>query len=152
MFVVLAEDFPGLADEGLGGAFVDRDAPRLQGFGQFAHQIDGQQSIVQIGARNLDVISQIESPRERACRNAPVQEFTTAFAIGTLLVSMKRHGKAQGANLVMYALLLCVAFVMPTSDVPATSRLSILIRSSQKVCLNWAIGFVLAGISLDLVN
>ena len=77
---------------------------------------------------------------------------TTAFAIGTLLVSMKRHGKAQGANLVMYALLLCVAFVMPTSDVPATSRLSILIRSSQKVCLNWAIGFVLAGISVDLVN
>lgn len=77
---------------------------------------------------------------------------TTAFAIGTLLVSLKKHGKAEGANLVMYALLLCVAFVMPTSDVPATSRISILIRSSQKVCLNYAIGFILAGISLDLVN
>lgn len=77
---------------------------------------------------------------------------SAAFAIGTLMASLKKHDKAQGANLVMYALLLCVAFVMPTSDVPATSRISILIRSSQKVCLNYAIGFILAGISLDLVN
>ena len=77
---------------------------------------------------------------------------TAAFAIGTLLVSLKQRGTVQGANLVMYALLLCVAFVMPTSDTPATSRLSIVIRSSQKVCLNYAIGFIVAGIAVDLVS
>lgn len=77
---------------------------------------------------------------------------TACFAIGTLLISLKKHDSAQGANLVMYALLLCVAFVMPTSDAPATSRLSIVIRASQKVCLNYAIGFVIAGIALDLVG
>ena len=77
---------------------------------------------------------------------------SAAFAIGTLLISLKRHDKAQGARLVMYALLLCVAFVMPTHEAPATSRLSVVIRGSQKVCLNYAIGFVIAGIALDLVG
>lgn len=77
---------------------------------------------------------------------------TAAFAVGTLLVSLKRHSSSKGANLIMYAVMLCVAFVMPTSEVPATSRLSILIRASQKVCLNYAVGFVLGGIAIDLVN
>ena len=76
---------------------------------------------------------------------------TASFAIGTLLVSLKKHDKAHGARLVMYALLLCVAFVMPTSETPATSRVAIVIRASQKVCLNYAIGFVIAGILTDLV-
>ena len=79
---------------------------------------------------------------------------TAAFAMGTLITSMrnqpgKQHG--QGIRIVMYALLLCVAFVIPTSDDPVTSRAALIIRSAQKVCLNYAIGFVIAGIMTDLL-
>lgn len=77
---------------------------------------------------------------------------TAAFAIGTLLVTLKKSRKAQGVNVVMYALLLCVAFVIPSSEAPATSRTSIIIRTCQKVCLNYAIGFIISGITLDLVT
>ena len=77
---------------------------------------------------------------------------TAAFAIGTLLVTLKKSRKAQGVNVVMYALLLCVAFVIPSNEAPATSRTSIIIRTCQKVCLNYAIGFIIAGILLDLVT
>jgi hypothetical protein len=76
---------------------------------------------------------------------------TAAFAMGTLITSMHKQHKGEGVRVVMYALLLCVAFVIPTSDVPVTSRAALIIRSGQKVCLNYAIGFVIAGIMLDLL-
>ncbi len=76
---------------------------------------------------------------------------TAAFAMGTLITSMHKTSKGEGVRVVMYALLLCVAFVIPTSDVPVTSRAALIIRSGQKVCLNYAIGFVIAGIMLDLL-
>lgn len=76
---------------------------------------------------------------------------TAAFAMGTLITSMHKQSKGEGVRVVMYALLLCVAFVIPTSDVPVTSRAALIIRSGQKVCLNYAIGFVIAGIMLDLL-
>jgi hypothetical protein len=76
---------------------------------------------------------------------------TAAFAMGTLITSMHKHSKGEGVRVVMFALLLCVAFVIPTSDVPVTSRAALIIRSGQKVCLNYAIGFVIAGIMLDLL-
>ena len=76
---------------------------------------------------------------------------TAAFARGTLITSMHKQSKGEGVRVVMYALLLCVAFVIPTSDVPVTSRAALIIRSGQKVCLNYAIGFVIAGIMLDLL-
>ena len=76
---------------------------------------------------------------------------TAAFAMGTLITSMHKQSRGEGVRVVMYALLLCVAFVIPTSDVPVTSRAALIIRSGQKVCLNYAIGFVIAGIMLDLL-
>ena len=81
---------------------------------------------------------------------------TAAFAMGTLITSMQSKktggtGQGSGVQIVMYALLLCVAFVIPTSDVPVTSRAALIIRSAQKVCLNYAIGFVIAGIMADLI-
>jgi hypothetical protein len=78
---------------------------------------------------------------------------TAAFAMGTLITSMrqKQDSSGSGMQIVMYALLLCVAFVIPTSDVPVTSRAALIIRSAQKVCLNYAIGFVIAGIMADLI-
>ena len=76
---------------------------------------------------------------------------TAAFAIGTLITSVHKQNKGEGVRVVMYALLLCVAFVIPTSDVPVTSRAALIVRSGQKVCLNYAIGFVIAGIMLDLL-
>ena len=82
---------------------------------------------------------------------------TAAFAMGTLITSMQSkraaaaRGQGSGVQIVMYALLLCVAFVIPTSDVPVTSRAALIIRSAQKVCLNYAIGFVIAGIMADLI-
>ena len=81
---------------------------------------------------------------------------TAAFAMGTLITSMHRKRSRRskggtGVQIVMYALLLCVAFVIPTSDVPVTSRTALVIRSAQKVCLNYAIGFVIAGIMVDFM-
>ena len=79
---------------------------------------------------------------------------TAAFAMGTLITSMRQKqssSSGSGVQIVMYALLLCVAFVIPTSDVPVTSRAALIIRSAQKVCLNYAIGFVIAGIMADLI-
>ena len=77
---------------------------------------------------------------------------TAAFALGTLLSNLKKEGKVtEGSQIVMYSLLLCVAFVIPTSEAPVMSKTSLIIRSAQKVCLNYAIGFLIAGLACDLV-
>ena len=51
----------------------------------------------------------------------------------------------------MYALLFCVAFVVPTLQLPADTKESIMWRAIQKVFLNYAIGFTIAGISSDIM-
>ena len=52
----------------------------------------------------------------------------------------------------MYGLLLVIAFVVPTISVDPNSRTAILIRSAQKVLLSYSLGFVVTGISMDLVK
>ena len=73
---------------------------------------------------------------------------SAAFAMGSLLISSR---KTTGVNyILMYALLFCVAFLVPTLQVPPDTKEGVMWRSVQKVILNYAIGFTISGISVDI--
>lgn len=76
---------------------------------------------------------------------------TTAFAMGSLMSSKSDVGSARLASpLIMFALVLCLAFVLPAGDAAdgASFRHTVTVQSVQKVALNYAVGFVLTGIAL----
>ncbi len=58
----------------------------------------------------------------------------------------------SATHILMYALLLCIAFIVPTVTVPRGTKQAVLVRSVQKVALNYAIGLVICGISVDLFH
>lgn len=73
---------------------------------------------------------------------------SAAFAMGSLLIGSR---KTTGVNyILMYALLFCVAFLVPTLQVPPDTKEGVMWRSVQKVILNYAIGFTISGISVDI--
>jgi hypothetical protein len=65
-----------------------------------------------------------------------------AFAIGTLMGD-KLNKQAQRS--IVSSVLICVLTLLPTSSSPITSRTSLLVRHSQKVCLIYAIGLICSG-------
>jgi hypothetical protein len=73
---------------------------------------------------------------------------SAAFAMGSLLLGSRRNTPVN--YMIMYALLFCVAFLVPTLQIPPETKESIMWRSVQKVVLNYAIGFTIAGISTDI--
>ena len=75
---------------------------------------------------------------------------SAAFAMGSLLLGSRRNTPVN--YMIMYALLFCVAFLVPTLQIPPESKESIMWRSVQKVVLNYAIGFTIAGISTDILG
>ena len=73
---------------------------------------------------------------------------SAAFAMGSLLMGTRKN---KGVNsILMYALLFCVAFLVPTLQVPPETKEGVMWRSVQKVILNYAIGFTISGISVDI--
>jgi hypothetical protein len=74
---------------------------------------------------------------------------SAAFAMGSLLIGSRRNTAVN--YIIMYALLFCVAFLVPTLQIPPGTREAIMWRSVQKVVLNYAIGFTISGISTDLL-
>lgn len=75
---------------------------------------------------------------------------SAAFAMGSLLLGSRRNTPVN--YMIMYALLFCVAFLVPTLQIPPETKESIMWRSVQKVVLNYAIGFTIAGISTDILG
>ena len=78
------------------------------------------------------------------------QLISTAFAMGSLFFSSTKN--YTGTHIIMYGLLITLAFVVPTLHVPPDTRSAVLWRSGQFIILNYAIGFVIAGISTDLIH
>ncbi len=83
------------------------------------------------------------------------QLISAAFAMGSLfLASTKNDANRQNyaaAHIIMYGLVMCLAFVVPTLHVPPETRTAVVWRSGQFVMLNYAIAFVIAGISANLL-
>ncbi|MCH9717932.1 MAG: hypothetical protein K0U52_12760 [Gammaproteobacteria bacterium] len=83
------------------------------------------------------------------------QLISAAFAMGSLfLASTKNESNTENygaAHIIMYGLIMCLAFVVPTLHVPPETRTAVLWRSAQFVMLNYAIAFVIAGISANLL-
>src|SRR5690242_12019612 len=52
---------------------ADGNAPRLHRLGNFPHQLDLQQTILECRAFDLDIVREIENPLELAGRNSLVQ-------------------------------------------------------------------------------
>lgn len=74
---------------------------------------------------------------------------SAAFAMGSLFL---RARNPTATHIIMYGLLLCITFVVPTISVEPDSRTAVLLRSGQKVLLSYSLGFVITGISMDLVQ
>jgi len=77
-----------------------------------------------------------------------------AWALGALLSVVKGSSgdypqSREGARLILLALLLCIAFVIPTTDHPTRSYDTSMIRAGQKTMLNFAIGLFVTGIAVS---
>lgn len=65
-----------------------------------------------------------------------------AFAIGSVMGN-KLRGAARMP--IVASVLICVLTLIPTTSVPITSRMAIVTRHFQKICLTYAIGLVSSG-------
>ena len=65
-----------------------------------------------------------------------------AFAIGSILGN-KLHGAARMP--IVTSVLICVLTLIPTTSLPITSRMAIVTRHFQKICLTYAIGLISSG-------
>ena len=88
--------------------------------------------------------------QQRSLADDTNQLISTAFAMGSLFFSSTKN--YTGTHIIMYGLLITLAFVVPTLHVPPDTRSAVLWRSAQFIILNYAIGFVIAGISTDLIH
>lgn len=67
---------------------------------------------------------------------------TLTFALSSILGS---HRDPCCQNLFIYGVLGCIAFVMPSPNVPSDTLDSIFIESFQKICLTYSTGMLIAG-------
>lgn len=74
-----------------------------------------------------------------------------AIAMGRLLLTKSKNYELM-SQMIMYAMVFCIAFVVPTLQVPPETREAVMWRSMQKVMLTYAIGFTVSGISTDLLE
>ncbi len=76
---------------------------------------------------------------------------TIAFAMGALLLSQTdRSVSSISSPMIMFALLFTIAFVIPSNDIHMNETTKLLMFSVQRIFLNYAIGFVISGISVNL--
>lgn len=108
----------------------------------------------------LDIIFVTKSPNfensRKVLTHKTVQDdsaalISIAFAIGTLLATqgLSRMSKAT-APILMYALLLLIAFIIPTPSLDEDSYTGFAINSIQRSFFDYAIGFIIAGVSLNI--
>src|SRR5262245_66632312 len=75
----------GFDDLGLRFAVTNRNLARLLGLGDFAHEVDVQQSILEARFLDLNMIGKLEDALEGACGDALVKEFAGLTFIAMLL-------------------------------------------------------------------
>ena len=73
---------------------------------------------------------------------------SAAFAMGALLASTR---SVRGTHIIMYALIACLALVIPSVSAPDGNNRAIVL-AVQRASLNAAIGFIVAGIGADFLN
>lgn len=74
---------------------------------------------------------------------------SAAFAMGALMSSLK---SVRGTHIIMYALIMSLALVIPQVATPSNTPDHTIILMAQKAALNNAIGFILAGIGADFLS
>ena len=74
---------------------------------------------------------------------------SAAFAMGALMSSLK---SVRGTHIIMYALIMSLALVIPQIATPSDTPDRAIILSAQKAALNDAIGFIVAGIGADFLS
>lgn len=74
---------------------------------------------------------------------------SAAFAMGALMSSLK---SVRGTHIIMYALIMSLALVIPQVATPPNTPDHTVILMAQKAALNNAIGFILAGIGADFLS
>lgn len=89
--------------------------------------------------------------QQKELGNNAVMLISAAFAMGSLLFSSKRSSYSA-THIIMYGLVLCLAFVIPKVHVPADTRSAVVWKSGQFIVMNYAFGLVIAGISSDLLT
>ena len=73
------------------------------------------------------------------------------FAIGSLLASqMGKRIAVCTSSIFSTAFLLCLAFVMPSPEIPDDYTLSVVVETIQQSFLQYAIALLIAGISINL--
>src|SRR5262249_28384408 len=71
----------------LGLTIADRDLARLLRLGDLAHEIDVQESVLEGGAFDLDVVGKLEDALERARRDALIEHLTVVLLVLRLVLS-----------------------------------------------------------------
>ena len=105
---------------------------------------------------SLNVAYAHRSRDERVHNRASVQMDVNAlsgfcFAIGALIASQLGKNTAMcTSSIFSTAFILCLAFVMPSPEVPDDHNFSVVIESMQQVMLHMAIALLLAGIIINL--
>lgn len=74
---------------------------------------------------------------------------SAAFAMGALMAGLK---STRGTHIIMYALIMSLALVIPQVAVPKHSSTRAIVFATQKTALNYAIGYIVAGIGIDFLS
>lgn len=74
---------------------------------------------------------------------------SAAFAMGALMTGLK---STRGTHIIMYALIMSLALVVPQIAAPNHTRDRTVVMSVQKASLNYAIGYIVAGIGMDFLS
>ena len=74
---------------------------------------------------------------------------SAAFAMGALMSGLK---SVRGTHIIMYALIMSLALVIPQVATPSHSTDRAVMLSGQKAALNYAIGYIVAGIGVDFMS
>lgn len=93
-----------------------------------------------------DVSSVMDGRGSRSLRQMDVNA-VVGFLFGVsgfVSSSIGRNASRTSASILAVALVLCIAFVMPTPEVQSHNPTAAVLRSGQKIVLHWAIGLMLA--------
>jgi hypothetical protein len=123
------------------------DQPRIA-FGYFWPMVISSMDLLYVmdkrnnNDRTIDTLS-------RKLGNDAQSIISAAFAVGALMSTLK---SVQSVHLIMYALVACLALVVPQVSIPQNTRDRSVVTSIQKASLNYALGFIIAGIGADMLS
>lgn len=97
--------------------------------------------------RPCDTTHDLKIPFVSAPYGDAAMLISTIFAMGTLLcISQKKDNPEVLKTYLMYALVLCIAFIVPTAHFNPGYASSAGIRAFQRVLLNYSIGYVITAV------